>query len=203
MFDRIVLASNNEGKLREFAGLSSLLQCEILPQSRFGVPECPEPHHTFVENALAKARNAAKHSGLPALADDSGICASALGGAPGVLSARFAGSSPKSDAANNAKLSAQLAGVADKGCYYVCLLVLVRHEDDPQPLIAEGIWRGLWQNEAAGENGFGYDPHFYLPEHGLTAAQLPPEVKNAESHRAQALRELLKKIQALTSFRPR
>ena len=156
-----------------------------------------EPYHTFVENALAKARHAAKHSGLPALADDSGICAAALNGAPGVLSARYAGANPKSDTANNKRLSDDLADKADKSCYYVCVLVLVRHENDPQPIIAEGIWRGQWQAEAAGTNGFGYDPHFYLPEHNCTAAELTPEIKNAESHRGQALRELLRKIEAL------
>ncbi|MDU1534587.1 MAG: non-canonical purine NTP pyrophosphatase, partial [Neisseria sp.] len=164
---------------------------------QFDTPECPEPYHTFVENALAKARHAAKHSGLPALADDSGICATALNGAPGVLSARYAGANPKSDAANNKRLSDELAYQADKSCYYVCVLVLVRHENDPQPIIAEGIWRGQWQTEAAGTYGFGYDPHFYLPEHNCTAAELDPEIKNAESHRGQALRELLKKIEAL------
>ena len=168
-----------------------------LPQSQFDTPECPEPYHTFVENALAKARHAARHSGLPALADDSGICAAALNGAPSVLSARYAGANPKSDAANNKRLSDDLADKADKSCYYVCVLVLVRHENDPQPIIAEGIWRGQWQAEAAGTNGFGYDPHFYLPKHNCTAAELDPEIKNAESHRGQALRELLKKIEAL------
>ncbi|WP_416192269.1 RdgB/HAM1 family non-canonical purine NTP pyrophosphatase [Neisseria sp. CCUG12390] len=196
MFDKIVLASGNAGKLKEFSRLFAGQNIQILPQSAFDTPECPEPYFTFVENALAKARHAAKHSGLPALADDSGICADALGGAPGVLSARYAGE-PKSDAANNAKLSADLADKDDKSCYYVCVLVFVRHEHDPQPIIAEGIWRGLWQQEAAGTNGFGYDPHFHLPEHGCTAAELEPEIKNAVSHRGLALQELLKKIQAV------
>lgn len=198
MFKQIVLASGNAGKLKEFSQLFAAEGIEILPQSAFGTPECSEPYFTFVENALAKARHAAKHSGLPALADDSGICANALGGAPGVLSARYAGE-PKSDAANNAKLSADLANQADQSCYYVCVLVFVRHEHDPQPIIAEGIWRGRWQAEAAGEHGFGYDPHFFLPEHGCTAAQLSPEIKNAESHRGYALRELLEKIRAAAS----
>ena len=197
MFEKIVLASGNAGKLNEFSRLFAALNIEILPQSQFNTPECPEPYHTFVENALAKARHAAKYSGLPALADDSGICTNALNGAPGIFSARYAGESPKSDAANNAKLSADLADKDDKSCYYVCVLVLVRHENDPQPIIAEGIWRGQWQAEAAGTNGFGYDPHFYLAEHGCTAAELDPEIKNAESHRAQALRELLRKIETL------
>ena len=197
MLEKIVLASGNAGKLKEFSRLFAAHNIQILPQSQFDIPECPEPYHTFVENALAKARHASRHSGLPALADDSGICADALGGAPGVQSARYAGENPKSDAANNAKLSAELANKADKSCYYVCVLVFVRHPDDPQPVIAEGIWRGQWQIDAKGQNGFGYDPHFYLPEHGLTAAELAPETKNAESHRAQALRELLDKIAAL------
>ena len=197
MLEKIVLASGNAGKLKEFSRLFVAHNIQILPQSQFDTPECPEPYHTFVENALAKARHASRHSGLPALADDSGICVDALGGAPGVQSARYAGDNPKSDAANNAKLSAELTDKADKSCHYVCVLVFVRHPDDPQPVIAEGIWRGQWQIDAKGQNGFGYDPHFYLPEHGLTAAELAPETKNAESHRAQALRELLDKIAAL------
>ncbi|PSJ81086.1 RdgB/HAM1 family non-canonical purine NTP pyrophosphatase [Neisseria iguanae] len=196
MFDKIVLASGNAGKLKEFSRLFAERNIEILPQSQFGMSECPEPYSTFVENALAKARHAAKYSGLPALADDSGICANALGGAPGVLSARYAGADPKSDTANNAKLSADLADKADKSCYYVCVLVFLRHEHDPQPIISEGIWRGQWQQQASGSNGFGYDPHFFLPEHVCTAAELTPEVKNAVSHRGSALQKLLKKIQA-------
>lgn len=198
MFQEIVLASNNAGKLKEFSALFAAQGIAMRPQSDFDTPECAEPFGTFVENALAKARHAAKHSGLPALADDSGICVRALNGAPGVLSARFAGEQPKSDAANNAKVSRLLAQQSDKGCYYVCVLVLVRHEHDPQPIIAEGIWQGLWQQEAQGDNGFGYDPHFFLPEYGCTAAQLQPERKNAVSHRAQAMAELLAKIQVET-----
>ncbi|XXQ68788.1 RdgB/HAM1 family non-canonical purine NTP pyrophosphatase [Neisseriaceae bacterium B1] len=195
MFQKIVLASGNAGKLKEFSALFAAANIEILPQSQFNTPECPEPFHTFVENALAKARHASQYSGLPALADDSGICVNALSGAPGVLSARFAGDNPKSDAANNAKVSELLANQADKSCYYVCVLVLVRHPNDPQPIIAEGIWHGTWQTEAAGEYGFGYDPHFFLPEQNQTAAQMQPETKNQISHRAQALQELWRKIQ--------
>lgn len=135
MFEKIVLASGNAGKLKEFSRLFADLNIEVLPQSQFNTPECPEPYHTFVENALAKARHAAKYSGLPALADDSGICTNALNGAPGIFSARYAGENPKSDAANNAKLSADLADKDDKSCYYVCVLVLVRHENDPQPIM--------------------------------------------------------------------
>lgn len=197
MFSKIVLASNNAGKLREFSQLFATHQIDILPQSAFSIPECPEPYHTFVENALAKARHASRLSGLPALADDSGLCVNALGGAPGVLSARFAGDTPKSDSANNAKVSAELADKADKSCFYVCVLVLVRHADDPQPIIAEGIWRGQWQAQAMGENGFGYDPHFYVAECGCTVAQLSPEQKNGISHRALALQELLRKLENL------
>ena len=194
MFKQIVLASNNAGKLREFSQLFAQHHIDVLPQSQFHITECAEPYFTFVENALAKARHASKHSGLPALADDSGICFPALNGAPGVLSARFAGDAPKSDAANNAKASTELAQHSDKSAYYVCVLVLVRHEHDPQPIIAEGIWHGQWQTEAAGEHGFGYDPHFYLPEHACTAAELPPETKNRISHRALALHALMNKL---------
>lgn len=192
---QLILASNNHGKLAEFTRLFAPLDIELLPQSAFNVPDCPEPHPTFVENALAKARHASRISGLPALADDSGICARALGGAPGVFSARYAGESPRSDAANNALLSANLAKQTDWSVYYVCVLVLLRHADDPQPLIAEGVWYGQWQAPAAGERGFGYDPHFYLPEHHQTAAELSTEVKNRHSHRAQALDLLLAKIE--------
>ncbi|OSI16961.1 RdgB/HAM1 family non-canonical purine NTP pyrophosphatase [Neisseria dumasiana] len=202
MFKQIVLASGNAGKLKEFARWFAGRHIEVLPQSAFNVPECPEPHVTFIENAIAKARHASKHSGKPALADDSGICAPALGGSPGIYSARFAGENPKSDAANNAKLSAELAGKSDQSCYYVCVLVLVRHENDPQPIIAEGIWRGVWQQQAAGENGFGYDPHFYLPELGCTAAELDPDTKNRISHRGLALVELKKKIDLLYPDNP-
>ncbi len=193
MFSKIVLASNNAGKLREFSALFAGQGIEVLPQSQFAVPDCPEPYGTFVENALAKARHAARISGLPALADDSGICLPALGGAPGVRSARYAGEA-KSDAANNAKVSAEMAGQDDRRCYYVCLLVLVRHADDAQPLIAEGLWHGVWQQQPVGEGGFGYDPHFYLPQYGCTAAELAAERKNEISHRALALRELQRKM---------
>ncbi|EMR8548673.1 TPA: RdgB/HAM1 family non-canonical purine NTP pyrophosphatase [Neisseria gonorrhoeae] len=192
--EKIVLASGNAGKLKEFGNLFKPYGITVLPQSAFGIPECPEPYPTFVENALAKARHAAGHSGLPALADDSGICAAALNGAPGIHSARYAGSNPKSDTANNLKLAAELAGKADKSCSYVCVLVFVRHKDDPRPIIAEGIWHGQWHDTPLGQNGFGYDPYFYLPEHGKTTAELDSEVKNRESHRAQALADLIRKL---------
>ena len=193
--NKIVLASNNQGKLTEFQRLFSKLNIEVIPQSAFNIPECPEPYITFVENALTKARHASQYSGLPALADDSGICSVALQGAPGVLSARYAGDNPKSNSANNAKLNADLSHFADKNVYYVCALVLVRHLNDPQPIIAEANWYGQWQGHAAGSNGFGYDSHFYLPEHKKTAAQMSQDEKNRYSHRAQALKILLAKLQ--------
>lgn len=175
---RVVLASNNAGKLREFSALFAPLGIELVPQSELGVSEAEEPHATFVENALAKARHASRHTGLPALADDSGLCVVALGGAPGVHSARYAQQpgGARSDAANNA--------------------LLVRTENDPCPLIGEGLWHGEIVDAPAGEHGFGYDPHFYLPQQGCTAAQLAPEHKNRISHRAQALAQLLDKLRA-------
>ena len=193
MTQKIVLASNNAGKLREFASLLATIGREVHAQGEFNVPEAEEPFATFVENALTKARHAARLTGLPALADDSGVCANALGGAPGVWSARYAGE-PKSDAANNAKLIADLAAQADKSAYYYCVLVYVRHADDPQPVIADGIWHGEIIAEARGQGGFGYDPYFLLPALGKTAAELSPQEKNAYSHRGQALRALVEKL---------
>ncbi|MBS0309426.1 MAG: RdgB/HAM1 family non-canonical purine NTP pyrophosphatase [Proteobacteria bacterium] len=189
----IVLASNNSGKLKEFSQLLTPLGFTLHVQGEFNVPEADEPHLTFIENALAKARHAARLTGLPALADDSGICANALGGLPGVRSARYAGE-PKSDARNNAKLAAELAQLADKSVYYYCALVLVRHADDPQPLIAEGRWNGELIDTPRGAGGFGYDPHFWLPDLGKTAAELRAEDKNRLSHRGQALRQLVEKL---------
>lgn len=190
---KIVLASNNAGKLREFARLFADLDIELIPQGQLGVGEAEEPHATFVENALEKARHAARITGLPALADDSGICVHALGGAPGVYSARFAGE-PKSDARNNAKLIADLACQADRRAYYYAALVLVRHADDPQPLIADGFCDGLIVDTPAGEGGFGYDPHFFLPQFGKTVAEISAEEKSLISHRGKALRELVGKL---------
>jgi XTP/dITP diphosphohydrolase len=190
---KLVLASNNLGKLREFGELLAPLDFDVLPQAHFSVPEADEPHFTFVENALAKARHASLMTGLPALADDSGVCASALGGEPGVHSARYAGE-PKSDERNNEKLIAELAGKDDRRAHYVCVLVLVRHADDPQPVIAEGEWHGEIVDTPQGENGFGYDPHFWLPEKGCTAAQLPAAEKNVLSHRGKALRKLVEQL---------
>ncbi len=193
MTQRLILASNNAGKLKEFAQLLGPIGFELHPQGEFNVPEAEEPFGTFVENALQKARHAARLTGLPALADDSGVCVNALGGAPGVLSARFAGE-PKSDARNNDKLIADLAAHTDKSAYYYCVLVYVRHADDPQPVIADGVWRGRIVDTPRGAGGFGYDPHFLLPEFGRTAAELAPEEKNAVSHRGQALRALVDKL---------
>ncbi|MEN2671977.1 RdgB/HAM1 family non-canonical purine NTP pyrophosphatase [Herbaspirillum huttiense] len=190
---KIVMASNNAGKLKEFASLLGDIGLDVRPQGEFDVPEAEEPFGTFVENALTKARHAARLTGLPALADDSGVCVNALGGAPGVYSARYAGE-PKSDASNNAKLIADLAAHADKSAYYYCVLVYVRHADDPQPVIADGVWKGEIIDQPRGQGGFGYDPYFLLPSLGKTAAELTAAEKNAVSHRGQALRALVEKL---------
>ncbi len=190
---KIVLASNNAKKLKELSALLTPLGIQLIPQGELGVPEAEEPHHTFLENALAKARHAAQLTGLPALADDSGLCVKALGGAPGVQSARYAGE-PKSDARNNEKLLAALTGVADRRAHFVSLLVLVRHSDDPQPLVAEGEWHGEIIDQYRGEGGFGYDPLFYVPAEKATAAELSAEVKNRLSHRGQAMARLLERL---------
>ncbi len=192
---KLVLASGNAGKLKELSALLAPLGIEVLPQSAFNVSEAEEPHPSFVENALAKARHAARATGLPALADDSGLCVDVLGGAPGVLSARFAGE-PKSDARNNALLLERLAGETRRGARFYCALVLVRHADDPQPLIACGEWRGEILDAARGQGGFGYDPLFLIPDLEQTAAEVPAELKNVLSHRASAFRQLLEKLQA-------
>ncbi|HEY1044500.1 MAG TPA: RdgB/HAM1 family non-canonical purine NTP pyrophosphatase [Telluria sp.] len=193
MTQRLILASNNAGKLKEFSELLGPIGFELHPQGEFNVPEADEPFATFVENALAKARHASRLTGLPALADDSGVCVNALGGAPGVYSARYAGE-PKSDARNSEKVIADLAAHADKSAYYYCVLVYVRHADDPQPVIADGAWHGEIIAEPRGSNGFGYDPYFLLPSLGKTAAELAPQEKNAVSHRGQALRALVAKL---------
>jgi XTP/dITP diphosphohydrolase len=195
MISRLVLASGNPGKLREFRRLLAPLAIEVISQAELGIPEAAEPHVTFVENALAKARQASLLSGLPALADDSGICVRALGGAPGVQSARSAGE-PKSDARNNQKLIAALQGVADRRAHYACLLVLTRHADDPEPIIAEGDWHGTIVDAPRGAGGFGYDPHFLDTTTGLTGAELPLERKNELSHRGRAMRALIEKLAA-------
>ena len=197
MIRRLVLASGNAGKLREFARLLGPLAIEVVPQAELGIPEAEEPHATFIENALAKARHASAGSGLPALADDSGICVGALGGAPGVQSARYAGE-PKSDARNNAALVAALRGVADRRAHYYCVLVLVRRPDDPEPIIAEGVWHGRVIDAPRGSGGFGYDPHFEDATTGMTGAELPLARKNALSHRGKAMRRLIARLEELS-----
>ena len=193
MTQRLILASNNAGKLKEFSELLAPIGFTLHPQGEFDVPEADEPFSTFVENALTKARHAARLTGLPALADDSGVCVNALGGAPGVHSARYAGA-PKSDARNNVQLIADLEHQADKSAYYYCVLVYVRHADDPQPVIADGRWHGEIVATARGQGGFGYDAHFWLPALGKCAAELSSLEKNAVSHRGQALRSLVAKL---------
>lgn len=192
--NKLVIASNNQGKLREFQRMLAPLGIEVLTQSQLGISEAEEPHCTFVENALAKARHVSRASGLPALADDSGICVEALGGAPGVISARYAGDDPKSDARNNEKLLRDMQGITDRRAHYYCVLVLVRHADDPQPLIAEGEWQGEIFHEERGEGGFGYDPMFWLPQFGKTAAELSHDEKAKISHRAKALQVLMQRF---------
>jgi XTP/dITP diphosphohydrolase len=194
---KLVIASSNAGKLREIQAILGPLGCEVLTQAALGISDAEEPHLTFVENALAKARHVAQIAGLPALADDSGVCAVALGGEPGVHSARYAGGSggrELRDARNNEKLLAALSACSDRRVYYYCSMVLMRHAADPQPLICEGYWWGEISAQARGRNGFGYDPHFFLPELGKTAAELDPEHKNRLSHRGQALRQLVEKL---------
>jgi XTP/dITP diphosphohydrolase len=187
---KLVLASGNPGKLREIAAL--LGSAEVIPQSRLGIAEADEPHATFLENALAKARHASRAARLPALADDSGLCVDALGGEPGVHSAYYAGREgdrETRDARNNRKLLAALD--AERGAYYCCVLVMVRHAEDPRPLVAEGIWRGEIARSPRGSNGFGYDPLFFIPSLDRTAAELPAEDKNRISHRGIALAKLV------------
>ena len=199
-FSKLVLASGNPGKLREFRQLCEPLGLTLLSQSELGITDAEEPHVTFLENALAKARHACHASGLPAFADDSGICVAALDGAPGVHSARFAegaGDRMAQDARNNAKLISMLAGQPDRRAHYTCVIVLVRQADDPEPVIAEGRWEGEIIDTPRGDGGFGYDPYFYLPALNRTAAELPANEKNAISHRGTALAALAQKLAAL------
>ena len=193
--DKLVLASGNAGKLKELSSLLAPLGIEVLPQSAFNVSEAEEPHPSFVENAIAKARHAARATGLPALADDSGLCVDVLGGAPGVLSARFAGE-PKSDARNNALLLERLAGEPNRRARFYCALALVRHADDPQPIIACGEWHGEILEATRGHGGFGYDPLFLVPELDQTAAEIDHSLKNVLSHRGNAMRQLLDRLRA-------
>ena len=191
---KLVLASNNAGKVKEFQALLAPFHFEVIPQGVLGIPPAEEPYDTFIENALAKARHASSASGLPALADDSGICAHALHNRPGVHSARYSGEHAN-DAANNQKLISELSNQSDRSAHYVCALALVNSADDANPLLVETSWHGVIVNEAVGNNGFGYDSHFFLPDLNLTAAQLDPTQKNLISHRGQALRELISQLQ--------
>lgn len=193
---KVVLASNNAGKLKEFSAILQTAGITMVPQGELGVPEAAEPFVTFVENALTKARHASALTGLPALADDSGLCVDALSGGPGVYSARYSAMNggEKSDAANNRLLVETLAGNAHRSASYIAVLVYVRNADDPRPIIAEGVWNGEIAETPRGANGFGYDPYFYLPTLGQTVAELEPSVKNSLSHRAQALQKLLQAL---------
>lgn len=199
MKQRLVLASSNAGKLREFAELLHPFSIDVVAQGALKIPAADEPFDSFVENALAKARHASQLSSLPALADDSGICVDALAGAPGVRSARFAGTHC-SDADNNQKLIASLRDQKDRRAHYVCALVLVRNATDAKPLIVEKRWDGEIIDAPRGVNGFGYDPYFFLPELSKTAAELSPEHKNQISHRGQALRTLMSQLQNPSFF---
>ena len=190
---KVVIASNNSGKLKEFTHLFEPLEIQVFPQSVFNVAEVEEPFQTFVENALVKARHASKQTGLPAVADDSGICVDVLNGRPGVYSARYAGE-PKSDQRNNQLLIENLRTKQDRRAHYYCIIVLVRYADDPQPIITDGSWYGRIVLEPRGTGGFGYDPYFYLPDLGKTAAELPIEDKNLISHRGKALMRLTRYI---------
>jgi XTP/dITP diphosphohydrolase len=194
--EAIVLASNNAGKVREINQLLAGTGIRVVPQGDFGVPEAEETGLTFVENAILKARNAAQHSGLPAIADDSGIEVDALHGAPGIHSARYAGPG-SSDADNLGKLLHALESVpeAERGARFQCVLVYLRHASDPTPLICQGTWEGRILEAPRGENGFGYDPVFYVPTHGCSAAELDPAIKNELSHRGQALRRLRQRLE--------
>ena len=195
--NRVVIASNNPGKLRELSALLEPLGIEAAPQSDFAVSEAAEPHFTFVENALAKARHAANMTGLPALADDSGLCVTALFGEPGVHSAYYAGkdgSREERDARNNAKLAEQLLAAGERSAFYYCVLVLLRNAGDPTPIVADATWHGEIVREPRGTGGFGYDPYFLVKGGALTAAELPAAQKNRVSHRGKALAALAAKL---------
>ncbi|HEY0562729.1 MAG TPA: RdgB/HAM1 family non-canonical purine NTP pyrophosphatase [Methylophilus sp.] len=200
-FQKLVIASGNQGKLREIQHLLAPLAIEIIPQASLAVPECAEPYCTFIENALAKARHASLHTGLPALADDSGLCVDALQGAPGVRSARYANEAGETknsqDARNNQKLLQVLGNEKNRHAHFYCVMVLVRHAEDPEPLIAEGLWAGEILTEYRGSDGFGYDPLFLDDKTGKTVAELPLEIKSRISHRGHAMAKLLQKLERL------
>ena len=202
-FNKLVIVSGNKGKIREIAHVLAPLNIDIVSQSEFNVPECPEPYGTFIENALAKARHASQHTGLPALADDSGLCVDALQGAPGVISARYAGPQPANslltqDERNNDKLLTVLSRISERQAYFYSVLVLVRSPQDPQPIIADGLWRGEILREFRGTEGFGYDPLFMDLETRKTVAELPLEVKSRMSHRGHALVKLLQALERVS-----
>ena len=194
--EKIVIATSNEKKLEEIKCLLSSLPIEIIPQSNFGVKSCEEPFNTFIENALVKARFASKHTKLPVIADDSGLCVESLGGQPGILSARFAGAK-RNDNDNNEKLLNNLENKNNRRAHYYCAIVFIRNDLDPQPIITEGIWHGEILKEGKGSNGFGYDPIFKDFKTDLSAAELSPELKNRISHRGQALQKLKQKLTIL------
>ena len=196
--ERIVLATGNRGKLAELQGMLAPLGIEVMAQSDFNVPEADETGLSFVENALLKARNAAIHTGLPAIADDSGLEVAALNGAPGIYSARYAGPDA-TDAENNQELLANLNGLSagERLARFVCTLVFLRHPEDPTPIICEGFWEGRILDNPRGKQGFGYDPLFLIPERNQTSAELPREVKNQLSHRGRAMRLLVERLSAM------
>jgi XTP/dITP diphosphohydrolase len=195
IMQQIVLASGNAGKLREFNQVLADLNIEVVPQSKFEVGEVEETGLTFVENAILKARHVSRVSGLPALADDSGLEVDALNGAPGIYSARFSGEGA-TDARNNAKLLELLAGKpeSERSARFQCVLVYLRHPEDPTPLICQGSWEGRILEAPQGDNGFGYDPLFWVPECQCSSAQLAPEQKNQRSHRGQAVAEFVRRM---------
>jgi len=196
MLKSVVVASGNAGKLKEFGSLLAPLGLTVIPQGQLNIPDAPEPHSTFVENALAKARHASALSGMPAIADDSGLCVRALHGAPGIFSARYAQAEngERSDSANNQKLVRMLRDIKDRTTWYVAVLVFITRPDDPQPIIAEANWYGQIVDTPSGANGFGYDPHFFLPNEQCTVADLNPDKKNLLSHRGQAMQKLLREL---------
>lgn len=200
IMNKLVIASNNPGKLREIGAILAPLAIEVVPQGLLGVSEAEEPHGTFIENALTKARHASRATGLPALADDSGVCVHALGGEPGVHSARYAAGAAagrdEQDRRNNDKLLQALSVASDRRAHYYCVIVLLRHAGDPQPLIAEAEWHGEILREPRGTGGFGYDPLFFVPELGRTGAELSAAEKNAVSHRGRALAQLVARLRA-------
>jgi XTP/dITP diphosphohydrolase len=201
---KLVIASNNPGKLREIGAILAPLEIEVVSQGQLGVSEAEEPYGTFVENALTKARHASRITGLPALADDSGVCVHVLGGGPGVHSARYAGAAGSGqrddqDRRNNKKLLQALEHATDRSAHYYCVMVLLRHAGDPQPLIAEAEWHGEILSAPRGKGGFGYDPLFLIPDLGKTGAELSAEEKNRVSHRGRALAMLVDKLRVLQS----